>query len=522
MSSSSTLRRRFNWLILLLKDRMGLLGVIIIIFFSVIAVAAPYIATVNPNQPFAAGAWAVPSWATVMPEYNNLPPNLEAVNPAMSSWSFQPSTPGATSNIVSATVPSSLLSVSRYDGSAASNTALLVNATIPSSGIPKFVTVANLTQSFDYTYRPPYNFLFGLYNEPLVVANLTDYYFLITLQQPDGKIFTLTSYTLMSRSATEAINFKNGFRLATWNRVALSTTLPDVTDAALGATAGVIANPGLFYLNETGRYTLSIDLVAASSSKPGTLSVAVSNPYLFVYGRQYGLLGTDYVGRDLWSQFAYGSRISIEVGIVASVFTVAAGTLIGLIAGIYLGLTDEFLMRLADIILVIPFLPLAIIVVFIFTQSAALEQNLYFWLIVLFAVISWPSLARVIRSQTLSLKERGFVESANAMGAGRLYIVRRHLLPSVMGLVYATLALSVPTFILTEAALDFLLPQASVIPTWGRIISEAYDNAASSSLYGFGWWWFLFPGLAIVMLSLAFVLLGYALDQVFNPRLRKR
>ncbi len=501
---------------------MGLLGVIIIIFFSAIALLAPYIAPVNPNQPFAAGPWAVPAWATVLPQYSNLPPNFEALNPSLATWSFQAVASGATSTPTTASVPTNLLSVSRYDGTAASNSALEISAPIPASGFPRFVPVANLTQSFNYNYKPPYNFLFGLYNEPIEVKNLTDYYFLITLTVPGGKEYSLTSYTLMSKSATEDISFNNGFRTGDWNKVALSTTLPDVTQSAFGPAAGVIANPGLIYLNETGKYTLNIDLIAASSSKPGQVSVAVSNPYLFVYGRQYGLLGTDYVGKDLWSQFAFGSRISIEVGIVASVFTVAAGTLIGLIAGIYLGITDEFLMRLADIILVIPFLPLAIVVVFIFTQSAALEQNLYFWLIVLFAVISWPVLARIIRSQTLSLKERGFVEAANAMGAGRLYIVRRHLLPSVMGLVYAELALSVPTFILTEAALDFLLPQASVIPTWGRIISEAYDNAASSSFYGFGWWWFLFPGLAIVLLSLAFVLLGYALDQVFNPRLRKR
>jgi peptide/nickel transport system permease protein len=501
---------------------MGLLGVIIIVFFSAIALFAPYIAPVNPNQPFAAGAWAVPSWATVLPQYSNLPPNFEALNPSMAHWSFVPTLSGTTSSLTTAAIPSSILSASRYDGSAASNTAIEINATVPSSGFPRFVPVANLTQSFNYEYRPPYNFLFGLYNEPIVVKNLTDYYFLITLTAPDGREYTMTSYTLMSRSATEDISYKNGFRLGAWNKVSLSTTLPDVTESAFGSGVGVIANPGLDYLNQTGKYTVNVDVVAASGSATGQVTVAISNPYLFVYGRQYGLLGTDYVGRDLWSQFAFGSRISIEVGLVASVFTVAAGTLIGLIAGIYLGITDEFLMRLADIILVIPFLPLAIVVVFIFTQSAALEQDLYFWLIVLFAVVSWPILARIIRSQTLSLKERGFVESANAMGAGRLYIVRRHLLPSVMGLVYATLALSVPTFILTEAALDFLLPQSSVIPTWGRIISEAYDNAASSSLYGFGWWWFLFPGLAIVLLSLAFVLLGYALDQVFNPRLRKR
>jgi len=520
LSTKPSGRRRFAWLLTLLKDRMGLLGVIIIIFFTAIAVFAPYIAPVNPNQPFSGGAWAVPSWATVLPGYSNLPSNMEALNPQINDWTIHVA-PAVNYSVVNLTVPENLLAVSRYNSAQAAANGLLVNASTPAQGFPRFVPVINISQSFTYTYKPPYNFLFGLYNQPVEVNNLTDYYFLISITRPDGKVYDMTSYTLMSNSPTESISYKNGFRVGEWHDVSLSTTLPDVTQSALSTTS-VVANPGEIYLNQTGKYTFTVAVFAAGTAHPGKLSVRISNPYLFVYGRQYGLLGTDYFGRDLWSQFAFGSRISIEVGIFASIITVGAGTLIGLIAGIYLGLTDEVLMRIADIILVIPFLPLAIVVIFILTQNVSLEHNLYFWLVMLFVVLSWPGLARIIRSQTLSLKERGFIEAARAMGSGRLYIVRRHLLPNVMGLVYANLALSVPGFILTEAALDFLLPQSSLIPTWGRIISQAYDNAASSSLYSFGWWWFLFPGLAIVLLSLAFVLLGYALDSVFNPRLRKR
>ena len=510
-------RKRLGWLRSILTDKMGVIGIAIIVFFSALAVLAPFVAPVAPNTKLAAGPWAVPSWATVFPEYANLPPNTEALNPSIGSWAVQTIGTGVVSKVLSVSVPTP--TESRYGSS--TNTALEINATVGASSFPSFIPIVNLTQSFSYHYKAPYNFQFGLTNFPVVVSNLTDYYYLMSITQPNGKTFTLTSYRIMASSPVEKISYKNGFHTGYWTSSDLSTSDPDVTNVAFQTTT-VIANPGLSILNEQGTYKFQITLYAVTSTQAGHLVVQIAEPYLFVLGRQYGLLGTDNYGQDLWSQFAFGSRISIEVGLVASIITVFAGMLIGLIAGIFAGITDEVLMRLADIVLTIPFVPLAIVVIFVLTQSPTLAASLYFWLVILFFLLSWPGLARIIRAQTLSLKERGFIESAVALGGGRFYIIRRHLMPNVMGLVYATLALSVPGFILTEAALDFLFPAASNIPTWGRIVSLAYDNASSASLYGFGWWWFIPAGLAIVVLSLAFVLLGYALDSTFNPKLRKR
>ncbi len=501
---------------LLLRNRMGMTGVAIILFFGLMALLAPYIAGPSPSQTYVAGPWAVPSWATVFPQYRGLPPNLELAPPSLSGWRASAG-PGAAYGLVSASVPQGLLSSTGYGAVPAE--AALINASVP-PGSEDVVFTANYT--FSYGYRPPYDFKFGVLVMPISVENLTDFYVRFLLVKPDGSVVHLTSYQVMSSSFEEDISYQNGFKLGNWNLVYLSTELPDVNLAAFGPSGLGMTNTGLKILDEKGNYTLILQVVALGGSSPGRLSVKLAYPFLFVYGRQYGLLGSDNLGRDLWSQFVWGSRISMEVGLLAALFTVVVGMYIGIVSGIFGGAVDEVLMRIADIFLVIPFLPLAIVIVFMITQSAFLAKELYLWLIVLFTVLSWPAVARVIRSQTLTLKERGYVEASRALGAGRWHIIRRHIMPNVMSLVYANLALNVPGFILTEAALDFLFPGASTVPTWGRMLSKAFDHASSAVYYGFGWWWFIFPGVAIVLLSLSFVLLGYALDEIFNPRLRQR
>jgi len=500
---------------LFLHSKLGITGAAIIIFFTLMAAFAPFLTSNAPNQTYVTGPWAVPQWATVFPAYSGLPPNLQEVPKALSGWQAQGARGTAFSVLDSEAIPSaSALGV---------NDALSVNATVPYSAATfSGETVLTVSRNFTYDYRPPYDFQFGTFVYVLNVSNVQDFYFRFLISGPTGT-YHLTSYSLMSNSPVEIISFRNGIPIGRWFDISLSNVLPDVNTAALGPSGVTAVNTGEIYLGKEGVYNYTVQLVVIpQQGKTASVKVLIASPYFNVLGRAYGLLGSDNRGRDLWSQFVYGSRISIEVGLLASLATVIIGTLLGLVSAVEGGVVDEFSMRLADVILVIPFLPLAIVVIFVLTQNPIIAKSLYVWLIVLFSVLSWPGLARVIRSQALSLKERGYVEAARALGAGKFYIMNKHLLPNIMGLVYANLALSVPGFILTEASLDFLFPNSSTIPTWGRMIAKAYDHAASATIYGFGWWWFLFPGLAIVLLSLAFVLLGYALDEIFNPRLRQR
>jgi len=172
---------------------------------------------------------------------------------------------------------------------------------------------------------------------------------------------------------------------------------------------------------------------------------------------------------------------------------------------------DQVLMRFTDMLLVIPDTPLYIVLMAVTSPTV--------WnLVLLISVIGWTGFARVVRAQTLSLRERPFVEAAKAVGAGRFRIILRHIMPNVMNLVYVTLATSVPYAITSEAWLSWLGLYDPYVMTWGRMLHDAQATAQGIRM----WWWVVPPGVCIAAISLSFILLGYALDEILNPKLRKR
>jgi peptide/nickel transport system permease protein len=185
---------------------------------------------------------------------------------------------------------------------------------------------------------------------------------------------------------------------------------------------------------------------------------------------------------------------------------------VGLCAGYFGGAVDEVLMRIADVLMSIPDLPVLIILGALFGKSVL---NI----VILLAIFSWMGIARLVRSQTLSLKERMFVEAAKASGASGGYIMREHILPNVMPLIFANLVLRIPGAILTEASLSFLGLGDPRVPTWGRMLQNAKQFGAFTRL---AWWWLLPPGIALTLLSLAFVFIGNSVNEIYNPRYRER
>lgn len=224
-------------------------------------------------------------------------------------------------------------------------------------------------------------------------------------------------------------------------------------------------------------------------------------------------LGTNDIGQDIVSELIYGARISLLIGILAAGIALGIGTAIGLLAGYYRGAVGIFLMRFVDVILVIPFVPLMVLL------AAYLGQNLWN-LIAVIGLLIWARPARVIRSQVLSLAEREYVTAARAAGARDGHILLKHILPGVLSLALAQFVLATSSSILIEASLSFLGLGDPTQKSWGSVLF--YAQARNAFLSGAWVWWVIPPGLMITASVLGFALLGFALEEALNPRLKAR
>ena len=223
-------------------------------------------------------------------------------------------------------------------------------------------------------------------------------------------------------------------------------------------------------------------------------------------------LGTNDIGQDLFSELIYGTRVSLTVGLVAATVALLIGTTVGILAGFYPRVLGSVLMRSVDIVLILPFLPLLIIL------AAYLGRSLLNTVLVI-GILIWAGSARVIRSQVLSLTRRDYVVAARAMGASDLHIIVRHILPLTLLLAIGEFVQATAGAILLEASLSFLGLGDPLQKSWGAILYWAQVRGAFLTP---AWqWWVLPPGLMIMAAALGFALIGFALEQRVNPRLRQ-
>jgi peptide/nickel transport system permease protein len=254
---------------------------------------------------------------------------------------------------------------------------------------------------------------------------------------------------------------------------------------------------------------VTVDGVLWVQSVSGTYTAPLP-PGVYESGNRY-ILGTDVFGGDIFTQLVYATRTELVVGLVAAVISAGLGTIVGLIAGFYGGWVDTLLMRLTDIFLTLPILVVALLLAAVLGPSIG---NI----ILIIAIFSWAGVARVIRAQTLSLKNRAFIDAARVSGASNRAIILRHLAPNVLPLTFLYMVFTISGAIITEAILAFLGMGDPTAVTWGMMLQflQISGNTLSAP------WWLLPPGISITLLSLAFYLVGRAFDEVVNPRLRAR
>ena len=222
-------------------------------------------------------------------------------------------------------------------------------------------------------------------------------------------------------------------------------------------------------------------------------------------------LGSDVLGRDVLSRLLYGARISLLVGLAAIAVGGVIGIVAGLLAGYFGGWVDDLTMRLADMQLAFPFILLAIM--FLVVLGPGVSN-----LILVLGIGQWVTYARIVRAETLSLREKEFVEAARALGDSTASILFRTILPNIVAPLTVIASFNVASVILTEAALSFLgLGVPPSVPTWGSMLAESRDTLLANK-----WWLAVFPGLAIMLTVLSFNILGDWLRDVLDPRLRDR
>jgi len=228
-------------------------------------------------------------------------------------------------------------------------------------------------------------------------------------------------------------------------------------------------------------------------------------------GKAFGVMGTDELRRDLAIGLLWGTPLALFIGISVSIGSVVVGLIYGVYSGYKGKKTDEAMMRFNDVIYALPALPFLIIL-------AVTISNSIFLMIGFLMIFSWVGIAKVSRSMSLQIKTRQYVEAAKIMGQKDSKIIFRHILPQLLPYAFASIAISVPAAITTEAGLSFLGLGDPSFPTWGQILHDANTHGAAAQ--GF-WWWIIPPGILIAITGLAFVFIGNALDSIVNPKLKR-
>ncbi|MDV3104140.1 ABC transporter permease [Thermococcus waiotapuensis] len=257
-----------------------------------------------------------------------------------------------------------------------------------------------------------------------------------------------------------------------------------------------------------GDYEIKITITA-----PSDVNVDFSDFKVVVVGGTYGLLGTDQYGRPIAIGLLWGTRVALSIGLAVAIASVLIGVLIGVVSAYLGGWADEAIQRFTEFMMTLPLLPMLILLSLYLGGRLNLTQ-----LVIILVLFGWMGTTKVARSMALQIKEQTYIEAARALGASTGRVIFRHIVPQLLPYAFASIALSVPGAILSEAGLSFLGLTSQNMITWGQMLNAAYNNNATINGY---WWQIIPPGLAIAFVGLVFVLIGVSLDTVLNPKLKR-
>ena len=327
----------------------------------------------------------------------------------------------------------------------------------------------------------------------------------ISVMRPDGIELELTSVSL-PKYKTEAVyhelifstddSVKKNLRKNT-EHFAFALDLLSAEDVVFSATD---TNKVL-----KGRYVFQVNLYSIDSY------TAIKDSKFILGGKIYGLIGTDELRRDLAVGLLWGTPLALFIGISVAVGSVVIGLIYGVFAGYKGKKTDEALMRFNDVIYAMPALPLLIIL-------AVTIGNSIFLIVGFLMIFGWVGIAKVSRSMAMQIKTLQYVEAAKIMGQKDIKVIFKHIIPQLLPYTFASIAISVPAAITTEAGLSFLGLGDPTFPTWGQILHDA--NTFGAAARGL-WWWIVPPGVMIALTGLAFVFMGNAMDTIVNPKLKR-
>ncbi len=334
--------------------------------------------------------------------------------------------------------------------------------------------------------------------------------------RPDGRKLLLASEVLETKNDVLFISSDDNVRMNAIDFMWAADPSGSATRAATQVILFAQFAPGM---GEAGTAKV-LKSESASPIVPYTILIQATmhdqkdsiDAKLIVYGKVYGLAGTDDRRRDLTIGILWGAPVALAFGLVSSIAITMIQTFLGAFGAWYGGSSDEIVQRVTDVYLVIPFLPVLITVSFIYKLTVLSV------LAVLIVLSLFGGLTKSVRSMVLQIKQEPYIEAAVSYGADRMRILLLYILPRIMPYAFASIVSAVPAYVFLEAALSLLGLGDPVMPTWGKIISEAYGGGA---LYHGLWWWVLIPSSLVLLTAASFALLAYSFDKILNPRLRE-